>query len=70
MLEHRMDGEENDMGVWIFKEKARHNDWSLFKCSECGMIINATVRDFYLHLFDFCPRCGAKMGGHTNDSNT
>lgn len=49
------------MGKWICKSKARHSDWSLFECSECGRIINATVRDFYLHLFDFCPRCGAKM---------
>lgn len=49
------------MGAWIFKKKARHDDWSLFMCSECGRIIDPTVRDFALHSFDFCPRCGAKM---------
>lgn len=54
--------EERKEGKWIFKKKARHDDWSLFMCSECGRIIDATVRDFYLHAFDFCPRCGASNG--------
>ena len=50
------------MGIWIFKNKARHDDWSMFECSECGRVINATVRDFGLHLFDYCPKCGEEMG--------
>ena len=50
------------MGKWIFKNKARHDDWSEFECSECGNRILATARDFSLHLFDYCSKCGAKMG--------
>lgn len=50
------------MGKWIFKNKARHDDWSEFECSECGNHILATARDFSLHLFDYCSKCGSKMG--------
>ena len=50
------------MGKWIFKNKARHDNWSEFECSECGNIILATARDFSLHLFDYCSKCGSKMG--------
>ena len=50
------------MGKWIFKNKARYDDWSEFECSKCGNHILATARDFSLHLFDYCSKCGSKMG--------
>ena len=44
--------------VWV-----KHTEFSsmFYKCSACGRVIDATDRDFHLHLYDYCPKCGAKM---------
>jgi len=61
---------EQKRGEWLFKGNAKYDAWSEFECSECGNIILATARDFNLHLFDYCSKCGAKMERRSDEHNT
>ena len=45
-------------------EKVRHGKWEsigtdLLKCSECDFL--------YINYFNYCPNCGAKMDGGTDN---
>lgn len=44
-------------------EPIRHGHWlhkQVFECSECGYEFEP---EGYIHFFNYCPSCGAKMGG-------
>lgn len=49
------DVRENVRGEWIDRGKDMTIRW---QCSECGR------RD--THIYNFCPNCGAEMGGDNN----
>ena len=52
--------------------EVKHGRWIsddrdvLFSCSECGVQIS-TSWDYESLAWDFCPNCGAKMDGDSND---
>lgn len=46
-------------GHWVY------DHWCEFKCSECGEPSNSKP---YKGKENFCPNCGAKMGGDKNDT--
>lgn len=49
-------------GKWLNND----DKWEFYKCSICGNEAYWDT-DYGQQLFDFCPWCGAKMGGESND---
>lgn len=49
-------------------QEVRHGEWEqkndIFTCSECGYQFEC---EGYTQFFNFCPNCGCKMDGETND---
>lgn len=48
--------EERPHGKWIWQTD--FDGFTYWKCSNCN-------KKNEMHLFDFCPNCGAKMGGNS-----
>lgn len=56
-------------GEWVEKEvmvdeDANITEWQSAKCSVCGKY-HTTPYMYYFDSFNYCPNCGAKMGGDT-----
>ena len=49
----------------------KHGKWNGYICSECNVCADYFMSgDFYLEFNEkpnFCPNCGARMDGETND---
>lgn len=50
-------------GRWLYEDS--DIGWTDYKCYDCGNIISTVNQDE--DLYSYCPYCGARMDGETND---
>lgn len=53
-------------GEWKVKEFKSTNK-KFITCSVCNLVIDCIYHNIYENEFDYCPYCGAKMGGERKD---
>ncbi len=68
VMSHALD-EKRRHGIWIDKPEIksfRHTNIPVVECSECGITLCDIINN-HGTMYQFCPRCGVKMDGGTDN---